>query len=146
MKKEIKRKLLVSVISIFNIGFLMIITNSNDFAGHETSYHQVVVDSIAVCLSLSLVYVAPLILLVGFPISLLIDFALKKQKHKTFLSFALHISAGITSTYLIVSLFSMSPRMEDLLNPEIFLKWCFILIYPSLFFWSLDNLVKRPKK
>jgi hypothetical protein len=143
MKREIKRKISVSLITIFNLGFLFILTNPSYAEGIENSLAQVVFQSLIVTILVSVTYVAPLILFIALPVSLSIDFLIKKVNHKNLLSFVLHVLAGSIITYILSTVLSLSPILKDLLNVEIFLKWVFILIYPSVFFWIFDYLLKR---
>ncbi|WP_107838908.1 hypothetical protein [Metasolibacillus meyeri] len=141
MKYILKRKLLTSFIVIFNIGFLVIVMDTNVTQGSHDNVLFSLVSSVILILVFSLVYVAPFITTIGIPASIIID---RVSKNKKLLSLILHMTAGCVVAVIILKLLDSNLLTYEYLTNEFHLiKLMFICLYPGVNFWFVDLVMTK---
>lgn len=142
MKKILRRKFISSLITIFNISFLLLLINQNHNDVVEKNLLQTTFQAVTMIVTVAIMYVAPIIIFLGVPTSLLIEFLTQKIKFKNSISFILHIIFGVIIMSLLSMIFIELPTWHKLLNVDVYLNYSFLFIYPSIVFWTIDNLLK----
>lgn len=135
----LKKKLLVATITTINAGFLYVLFNNQ---GMETNIIPFLSDLLIFTLLVSITYVAPIVFILGIPISIGIDKLtsfVKNSKVRILIRFPLYPIAGLSITLIFSLISGSSPifsNVHDIVN--------FVLasIYPSIFFWLIDSIIK----
>ncbi|WP_107837824.1 hypothetical protein [Metasolibacillus meyeri] len=144
MKHVLKRKFLTACIVIFNIGFLVIVMDTNVTHGTHGNILFSLVSSLILILVFSLVYVAPFIIVIGIPTSIIIDRVIVTIKNKNFVSLILHIATGCIVAVIILSLLNSDMLTYEYLTNEFYLiKLMFICLYPGVNFWFADLVITK---
>lgn len=141
MNSILKRKFLTSFIVIFNIGFLINVMDTNVTQGTHDNILFSLISSLILILTFSLVCVAPFIIGIGIPASIIID---RASKNKKLLSLILHMATGCIVAVIILQLLDADLlTYEYLTNEFYFIKLMFICLYPGVNFWFVDLMIAR---
>jgi hypothetical protein len=142
--KEIKYKLYAGLITTLNSGFLYfvfeskiaeVITNKNILINLLSVLEKVLIYSI--------IYVLPIIFIIGIPISILIDFILKK----------VHLNRSIISLMVHTSIFALGimiywgtnfgfNKIMFMSEPELVYN-LFLFVYTPGVFWFLNYIQRK---
>ncbi|PIC56425.1 hypothetical protein CSV80_14330 [Sporosarcina sp. P12(2017)] len=143
----LKNKLLTSILVILNIGFIVSVMDSNATQGIHTNILFSLTSSIILVIVFSLIYIAPLIIVLGIPVSILIDRYIIRFKKKNIMSLFLHMFIGCIIAVIILSLLKSDLiAYKSLVNEFYLIKLLFICLYPGLNFWFVDLVITKGHK
>ncbi|MBY7141629.1 hypothetical protein KFZ56_00605 [Virgibacillus sp. NKC19-3] len=136
------KKMLTALITTVNVGFIFVLhTYSNEML--ETSIVQFLYDLFIFTALFSFMYFAPVIFLIGIPISIGIDkiiFHIRSSKVKSVIRFLLYPIVGLTIILLISIVKGSWPNLSytNDMGPLVLAS-----VYPSMFFWLIDRLLQK---
>lgn len=144
MKSILKRKLLTSVILTLNIGFLVIVMDTNATQGTHANILFSLTSSLILILVFALVYVSPFIIVIGIPASIIIDKSITNIKNKNLMSLIFHVMTNFIVA-IVIQIFLNSDLLTygHLTNEFYLIKLMFICLYPGVNFWFIDLVITK---
>lgn len=146
MIKELKYKLIAGLFTTLNSGFIYYLIESKD-AEVVTNKSTLtnLIGALEKILAYSFIYVSPIIFIIGIPISILIDFILKKiSLDKSIISFIIHVSIFGIGIILYWGITIGLNKINFMSEPELVYN-LFIFIYTPGIFWLINYMKKKIK-
>ncbi|WP_117170506.1 hypothetical protein [Paraliobacillus sediminis] len=137
-----KRKLVVALLTTINAGIIYMLFNNGITL--ENSIISFISDLFVFTILISIVYVAPIVFILGIPISIGIDKVTNKIRNtltKVVSRFLLHAVSGIIFLSVLFFLQGSLPIISD--GGDI-INLILVSIYPSTFFGLIDLVMKIP--
>lgn len=136
------RKLVVAFLTTINAGVIYMLFNNDITLGNSiiTYLSELFVFTALI----SIVYVSPIVFILGIPISIGIDKVTNKIRNaltKVVCRFLLHAVSG---TFVLSLLFLESGSLPIITDGDDIINLILVSIYPSTFFGLIDFLVKMP--
>ncbi|WP_017728801.1 hypothetical protein [Halalkalibacterium ligniniphilum] len=146
MIKELKYKLIAGLFTTLNSGFIYYLIESKD-AEVVTNKSTLtnLISALEKILAYSFIYVLPIIFIIGIPISILIDFILKKVSlDKSIISFIIHVSIFAIGIILYWGITLGLNKINFMSEPELVFN-LFIFAYTPGVFWLINYMQKKIK-
>ncbi|MCM3586999.1 hypothetical protein M3182_14770 [Mesobacillus maritimus] len=146
MIKEIKHKLIAGFFTALNSGFIYYLVESKgaEVVTNQSTLTNLIGATVKI-LAYSFIYVLPIIFIIGIPISILIDFLLKKVRlDQSIFSFILHISVFGLGILLYWGITLGLNNISFISEPELVYN-LFMFVYTPGVFWLINNLLKKTK-
>lgn len=144
MLATIKRKSLVALISILNMGIILFVISESTGQRVESNLFSAFFESFTLVLIFSIVYIAPFYIFLGIPISIFIDKLLNNiNRYKNLLSATAYILFGTIVSISFSFIFNIAPIYSDLLSVDVLMHSFLLYVYPSIVFWLLDYLMNK---
>ncbi|MCM3576230.1 hypothetical protein M3172_23950 [Mesobacillus subterraneus] len=144
MIKELKYKLIAGLFTTLNSGFIYYLIESKD-AEVVTNKNTLtnLIGALEKILAYSFIYVLPIIFIIGIPISILIDFILKKVSlDKSIISFIIHVSIFGIGIILYWGITLGLNKINFMSEPELVYN-LFIFVYTPGIFWLINYMQKK---
>lgn len=138
MKLILKRKLLVSLITILNIGFIFLLLEASEASKPYESLLEALLDIFIMILVFSFIYVAPFIIFIGVPVSIFIEKKLILTKNKFIESLVYHVITGLLIGFITITVLGLG---EEFFKVSNLLNSLFLTVYPAVSFWIIDSLL-----
>ncbi|MCM3670927.1 hypothetical protein M3181_18360 [Mesobacillus maritimus] len=146
MIKESKHKLIAGFFTALNSGFIYYLVESKgaEVVTNQSTLTNLIGATVKI-LAYSFIYVLPIIFIIGIPISILIDFLLKKVRlDKSIFSFILHISVFGIGILLYWGITLGLNKISFISEPELVYN-LFMFVYTPGVFWLINNMLKKTK-
>lgn len=147
---NIKKKIIASFITTANAGFIFYLlqTTSEEHLNKNNSIESFI-SSLEKITIYSLAYILPIVLLIGLPISILIDRLLTRIgfsiKLQYFISFALHILVLPITLGVYWTIQFGSEKISTLSEAEI-MQFLFFFVYTPGTFWLAKFFLEKQKE
>jgi hypothetical protein len=146
MIKELKYKLIAGLFTTLNSGFIYYLIESKDaeVVTNKSTLTNLIGASEKI-LAYSFIYVLPIIFIIGIPISILIDFILKKVRlYKSIISFIIHVSIFGIGIILYWGI-TLGLNKINFMSEQELVYNLFIFVYTPGVFWLINYMQKKIK-
>ncbi|WP_139136388.1 hypothetical protein [Oceanobacillus sp. E9] len=139
-----KRKLLVALFTSFNTGFIFVLLTEASSSVNSTSVYNVLTDLLAATIVVSIVYVAPVIFIIGITLSVIIDKIaafFNNSAIKNIIEITLYPLLGILIMFLLFTV--VGGELPDFKSRDSIISFFWMSIYPSFFFLFVDKILSK---